>query len=297
MPMHMQENLLEFMKNVELLMVVLYTLNIIMIICWLIFDNGWYTAYCSEFIAVQNSSDITLPETWTRSEYKGCSSTGTVTQENDTLLYFGFDSFTAAKTADATTYYHIAFDLAKDMFFSQWEALLWILCALSLLGIICGITYWTVKSQSSGIMYMEPGVRNIFGPGAGLFSIICFIIAMMAHFQYRHDVKASPNIFKDVANLGYGSNFTVSVIVIIFYGIISACSLSLFFPDKEALSRGRRTRQSMARAMRASNAGLFGFQESPRPRQSRRVTRNLGPQQRRSRAQGRHSTRHSVRRK
>merc|ERR1712071_478610 len=42
MPMHMQENLLEFMKNVELLMVVLYTLNIIMIICWLIFDNGWY---------------------------------------------------------------------------------------------------------------------------------------------------------------------------------------------------------------------------------------------------------------
>lgn len=300
----MQEAAIRFLRNVEIIMVLLFILNIIIIIYWLIFDNGWYTAYCSEFVKALKAKNLTFPTGWIRSEYKGCNldnSSTTIAQSVDTLLYFGLDSFTAAKTADANTYYYIKFELGvQDAFFSQWEVLLWMLCALSLLGIICAITYWTIKTQNNSLMYTDRNVRNIFGPGAGFFSAICFIISMIAHMSYRQDVKTTPNLFKDITNLGYGSNFTVSTFTIILFGVISACSLSLMCPDEEALSKGRRTRASLQRAIRKSNIhgnGVFGPPPNNFRRNSKRASRMQAPQQRRSRAVGRNSVRKSVRRK
>jgi len=198
-------------KNIELLMVILFVLNIMLTIGWLVFAHDWYTAYCSEFVTKATDLNVTLPSTWKRSDFKGCDPQGkTIAQADDTLIYFGLNGFTHAGTTGALNEYQIFSLATAHSYFSSWEVILWIIVCLSVLGIIMAVTYWTIKTQNLGIMYTDGGIRAVFGPGSGFFAVLCFITSMMMHMDYRYYVKESDkNHMLNVANLDMARAITL----------------------------------------------------------------------------------------
>merc|ERR1712139_479558 len=118
---------------------------------------------------------------------------------------------------------------------------------------------------------------------------------MILHMDYRYEVKSPGNEHAlNLPSLGYGSNFTVSIIVIIIYAITAACSITLLFPDQQRMAKGQRARASMTTAIRKSRSlqppnrnraiagqAQGGGRRSQAGRNSRRSSRT--PQVRRSR--------------
>ena len=73
----------------------LHAIIIVIVVAWLIFACQWYTARCSEFVTKADSLNVTLPEGWTASDYKGCDKDPTnITAADDTIIHFGLNTFT-----------------------------------------------------------------------------------------------------------------------------------------------------------------------------------------------------------
>ena len=271
-------------KNIEVVVGLIYLLIVLMVIGWLQFACDWYTARCSDFVTNAAAKNITLPENWKKSDYKGCDKTmNEINATQDTLIYFGLNSF-AHLNKEASAYVYSPFRLGeKSTYFWNFGPLLWLLVLINFFGIIMSTVYWSMKSMSMSMMYTSKAMRNMFGPGNGIFGAIGFALSMVMFMDYRYGVKATGKSHVLVLDsLGYGGNFSLFMFVIILYAVIIGLSIALFSPDKEKIKVGKEARKSFKMAVRrASNVQRMSRMQhmnnssSPRgPRRSNMQTRS-----------------------
>jgi len=149
-------------------------------------SSSWYTAQCSEFVTVAKEKNVTLPSTWTYSNYAGCDETWNSTAPfplaNDTLITFGLDSFSHAP-ATGTTTVTVPFSLAEvSTYFQNWKLQMYGLLSLAFIIIILAAVHWTIKTQNQAVMYADSQLRVLFGPGSGIFALIAFLWSIIVYW-------------------------------------------------------------------------------------------------------------------
>merc|ERR1712071_713948 len=239
-------------KNMEIVVGWVYLMIVLIIIGWLQFACSWYTARCSEFVARAASTNVSLPEGWSKYEYKGCDKvTADINSTADTLIYFGLNSFAHLDKAE-TAYVYATFPLgAKANYFWNFGPLLWLLVVINFLGMMTATVYWSMKSMSMSMMYTSKGMRAMFGPGNGFFAALGFSLSMVMYIDYRHGVKAiGKTHILVLESLGYGSNFSLFMLVIIMYAVAIASSITLFTPDEVKLKNGKEAGKSFKMAVK-----------------------------------------------
>ena len=101
------------------------------------------------------------------------------------------------------------------------------------------------------MMYTSKAMRAMFGPGNGFFAALGFALSMVMYIDYRHGVKATGKTHILVLeSLGYGSNFSLFMLVIIMYAVAIASSITLFSPDEVKLKNGKEARKSFKMAVK-----------------------------------------------
>lgn len=111
--------------------------------------------------------------------------------------------------------------------------------------------HWSMKSMSMSMMYTSKGMRVIFGPGNGFFAALGFALSMVMYIDYRHGVKGTGKTHILVLDsLGFDSNFSWFMLVIIMYAVAIASSITLFSPDEVRLKNGKEARKSFKMAVK-----------------------------------------------
>ena len=129
-------------KNMEIVVGWVYLMIILITIGWLQFSCSWYTARCSEFVARAASTNVSLPEGWSKTEYKGCDKNmADINSTDDTLIHFGLNSFAHLDKAE-TAYVYATFPLgSKANYFWNFGPLLWLLVVINFFGMITATVY------------------------------------------------------------------------------------------------------------------------------------------------------------